>query len=450
MDPVRIPLRPGGALRRAAILAAVLAAGPVARGASLKLTLKDAVERALSDGTAARLAQVRVEETRARAQQSRAALLPRVDGQVGDSNEVINLATFGFTPPGIAPVVGPFNVFDARVTAAVRIVDLAARRRYDAARRRISVSEAEREKTDNDVAAAVATLYVSLQRSRAQVEETRANVDLFEKLLGLTRHQLEAGIATRLDTTRAQVQLAQQRQALLVARNQEDFARLALLHAIGADLSDDVEPADALAVPPAALPSAEEALAQARRFRPELRTADEELQAVRLAIAAEKAGRLPTLDLQAEGGYNGNYLNNVSWTRSIGAMISVPIFTGGEIPARVAQEEARLRELEIGKAEVGRQVEEEVRRAVLALKNSQSRVQVAEENWRLAQQELEFAKDRFANGLSGDIEVDNAQTALTSARDSRIAAEAERARAWFDMERATGTIRGAVAAGGGS
>jgi len=434
-------------MRRAAALTALLFAA-AAPAATLRLSLGDAVDRALADGTAARLAQVRVEETGARAREARSTLFPRLDGQVADSNQVINLATFGFTPPGISPVVGPFNVFDARVTAAVLIVDLAARRRYDAARRAIAVSESERAKTENDVTAAVATLYVALQQARAQVEQTRANVDLFQKLRDLARHQLDAGIATALDTTRAEVQLAQQRQALLVSRNQENYSRLALLHAIGADMSDEVEPTETLAAPPGEVPSAEEALQDARRFRPELRTADDELDVARLTIAAEKAGRLPTLGLQAEGGYNGNDLNNTSWTRSIGAAISVPIFTGGEMAARIAEQEARYRELQIRRSEVERQVEEEVRRGVLALENAENRVAVAEENGRLARQELDFARDRFANGLSNNIEVDNAQTALTSARDSRIAAEAERARAWFELERATGTIRNAIAAGG--
>jgi outer membrane protein TolC len=129
----------------------------------------------------------------------------------------LNLKTFGFTLPGLPATVGPFNVFDAHVRVASRIIDVAAYRRWLAARQGIVVSEVERETTENEVAAAVATLYVSLLRAYASIDAIRANVDLSEKLFTLADDQRKAGIATRIDSTRAAVALARQRQQLIVA-----------------------------------------------------------------------------------------------------------------------------------------------------------------------------------------------------------------------------------------
>jgi outer membrane protein TolC len=82
-----------------------------------------------------------------------------------------------------------------------------------------------------------------------------------------------------------------------------------------------------------------------------------------------------------------------------------------------------------------------VRRALLNYESAANRARVAEENVRLASDELDFARDRFANGVSSTIEVDNAQTSYAAARADRIAALADRAQARFDLARATGAIR---------
>ncbi|MES1211574.1 MAG: TolC family protein, partial [Acidobacteriota bacterium] len=91
-----------------------------------------------------------------------------------------------------------------------------------------------------------------------------------------------------------------------------------------------------------------------------------------------------------------------------------------------------------------RQVEEEVRRALLILGNARSRVELAGQSLLLAQDELEQASDRFKAGVASSIEVDNAQTSLATARDLRIDALADEAQARFDLARATGQIRSLI------
>jgi outer membrane protein TolC len=416
---------------------------PLAAGGAepLKLSLREAVARALSDGTTARIAAERVETSRAQAGQARSALLPEVIGEVQDANEVINLKTFGLSVPGFPSIVGPFNVFDAHVRLASRVIDLAAYRRYKAARQGISVADADREKTENEVAAAVATLYVGLQRAQASVEATRANVDLFTKLRDLAEDQRRSGVGTKLDSTRAEVALSRQRQQLLVDENRRDATRLSLLHAIGEDQTREVELTDSWREETAGFATPEEAVAAARDNRPELHAIDERIRAAELSIGASRAEKLPTLGAQFQGGYNGNHLGDLSWNRTVAALVSVPVFTGGRIPAAIAEAESRKRELRLERTEAERQVEEDVRRAFLNFQSAANRAGVAEENVKLASDELEFARDRFSSGVSSSIEVDNAQTSYAAARADQIAALADRAQAYFDLSRATGRIR---------
>jgi outer membrane protein len=431
-----------GPVRRRILAALGIALFPWAPAGAetLELSLRDAVARALSDGTAARIATERVDVSRAQADQARSALLPQISGQVQDYNQVLNLKTFGLTLPGFPSLVGPFNVFDAHVTLAAQLIDFAARRRYQAARQGVVVADVERERTENEVATAVATLYVALQRAQANVDATRANLELFTKLRDLANDQREAGVATKLDSTRADVALAREQQTLLVSENQRDAGRLSLLHAIGADQTLDVVLVDALREEPGT-ETPEEALSAAHSRRPELRSIEERLRSIDLSIAARRAEKLPTLAAQFQGGYNGNHLGDLSWNRTVGALVSVPIYTGGRITAEIAESESQRRELVLERTETERQVEEDVRRALLALQSATNRAHVAAESVRLASEELDFARDRFANGVSSSIEVDNAQSSYASARGDRIAALADEAQARFDLARATGQIR---------
>src|SRR5438128_80194 len=81
-----------------------------------------------------------------------------------------------------------------------------------------------------------------------------------------------AGTGTRLDVAQANVQLARARTALLVAQNERESARLALLNAIGADESADLVLADPMMAPTTS-PDLDPSLARATGQRPELRQA---------------------------------------------------------------------------------------------------------------------------------------------------------------------------------
>jgi outer membrane protein TolC len=431
----------------AALLALGVGAGPVQAQEPLRLSLADAIRRALEEGTAARIATSRVSEAEAQAQLARSALQPQVSAGTFTANESLNLVTFGFQPaPGEPPVVGPFYVVDAHLNLAMNVIDVAARRRYAAALAGVKVGAEERRRTENDVAAAVASLYVALGRSSAQIDQIRANVDLFEKLRQLALDQKKAGIGTRLDTTRAEVQLARQRQALLVATNQRDLARLALLRAIGADLGADVVPADDWTRMEAPVPTVEQALAAARQGRPELTLLAERLRAAGLNLEAARAEKLPTVAAQAQAVESGNRVSDLAWSRTFGATVNVPLFTGRRIEARIAEAQAQQEEILLQQRDIERQIEQEVRRALLVWENARSRVELASQSVQLAQDEMELASDRFKAGVASSIEVDNAQTSLAAARDLRIDALADEAQARFDLARATGEIRALIPA----
>src|SRR4051812_28970504 len=83
----------------------------------LPLTIAGAIRMALSEGAQARLARTGEERARIARREALDAMLPQANANLLRYNQSINLETFGFSLPGLPPIVGPFNVTDAQVTA---------------------------------------------------------------------------------------------------------------------------------------------------------------------------------------------------------------------------------------------------------------------------------------------------------------------------------------------
>ncbi|HEX9164116.1 MAG TPA: TolC family protein [Thermoanaerobaculia bacterium] len=427
---------------RLIIVCSFLTVPLLAQQEPLRLTLADAIQRALQTGTTAELA--RTAEERARIAQSEAFqnLLPQADARFTRYNQSINLQTFGLSIPGQPAVVGPFNVTDGNLSAAMQLFNVAALRRLQSLRAGLAASRLETQQAENDVAAAVARLYVLVQRATAQVASREADVTLFTRLAEVARDEFSAGTGTRLDVAQANVQLARTRQALLLAQNDRQNAILALLNAIGSDESSDVVIADPIPsfAPP---PPAATALTTARQNRPELRAAAEREREARLNVSAAEGRRLPSVNADFEGDYSGNKTTDLRWTRRIAGNLALPLFRA-DINTLVALARAQLHDVEIQRAQRERDVEQDVRSSVMNLENANARVQVATENVSVAEEALTVARDRREAGFGSPVEVDRAQDEYRQAHEDLIAAQADAAAAHFNLLHATGEIHSMV------
>jgi outer membrane protein TolC len=405
----------------------------------LRLTLGDAIRMALGTGTQAELA--RSNEQLARIARSEAfnSLLPQADARFIRYNQSINLQTFGFSLPGLPPVVGPFNVTDAQLAAEVQVFNLAALRHYQSLKSTANASRYQSEQAENDVAASVARLYLIVQRAQSQIAAREADIALFTRLLQTSQDEFKAGTGTRLDVAQANVQLARARQALLAAQNDKQNASLALLNAIGADESREIVIADT-PIAPTTVPAIDASLTTARTQRPELREAEEQEKAAKLTVDAAKARLLPSVSVDFLGDLSGNHSTDLLWTRRIAANLGVPLFHA-DLNANIARAKVQLHDVQTRKTQIERDVEQDVRRSLMTLQNAAARVEVANESVKVAEEALTVARDRRAAGYGSPVEVDRAQDAYRQAHEDLIAAQADAAAAQFDYEHATGGIR---------
>ena len=187
-----------------------------------------------------------VKQAEARYGQARASLLPDIEASIGEQNMTRNLAAMGIRFEAPLPGfqfptrVGPFNVFDVRATATQNIFDFSSIRRFQASRVGIRAARAEASSTGDQVAAQVARIYLTALRAEANLKAAKANVTLGEAVLKQTQNVKAAGTGTGIEVTRANVQLSNEKQRLLVAENNRRRAHLQLLRAMGLRLDTEI------------------------------------------------------------------------------------------------------------------------------------------------------------------------------------------------------------------
>lgn len=424
----------------------------------LQLSLKQAVGIALAPegNTRVRLAEEALQQAEHRANESRAALLPDLESYVQYQSQTNNIRAFGFNftsflPPALAGAVGnfpsllgPFSLFDVRANVTQSVLDMSALRRYQASKVAIQAVKADNEGTRDQVTDQVARAYLAGLRAQAALDTAHANVELSQALLRLAQSQKNAGTGTGIEITRAEVQLANDRQVELVAQNQLSRSHLELLKVIGVRLDSPVELTGTLEYIPTDMLDAAQALATAREHRAELRAQERRENNARLSYRATKLERVPQLSAFANYGDLGSAIDNALPTRSVVVTLRVPLFDGGRRDARRAESASQYRQEKIRMADLGDQVELEVRLALDGLQSADAQVKTAEEGLRLSQNELAQAERRYRAGVTNSIEVTDAQTRLARARDNRIIALYNYNLARIDLGTATGTIQNMI------
>ena len=404
------------------------AAEPVQAPPELRLSLHDAIQAAIDNNVNVRLLRERIAAAQSAVNTSLGTLLPNLSGYATGRNQTVNLATFGIPQSALnnlglpGGVTQPFDVYDARASLVQNIFSLSLIQRWRAARTGVDVASLEAEVTKRDVMATAGLLYMEAIRAEAAVKARQADIELSQQLLKLAQDRKKAGVATGLDVTREEVQLENTRQRLLVAQNDQESAKLNVIRALGIDFDVRLTLTDELALVNVAPQSPTDALLAAHENRTELKAQMTRQKLASLSLSSITSERVPSLSFNGDYGWIGLKPDDASATRSVGLMLSVPIFDGGQREGRISENRSRVRQESIRMRDVSDQITLEVRNALLTLDSSTQQVAVAEKGIELAMKELTFARDRFAAGLATNIEVTNAQTSVARARDNLIEA----------------------------
>jgi len=409
------------------------------------LSIGDAARIAAQNSAPAQSARIRVAEAQARVLQSRAALLPSLNGAASQFTRTLNTASFGFSLPGLNPngqIIGPFHALDLRGTAQAPLFDFGALARYRAAGAAVKASSADATVASEQAGAQAALAYVQALRAEDDFRARNEDSVLAEDLVTVAQAQLDAGTGIALDVTRAQAQLASTRAVLISSRAARDRSRIALARAINLPprtpfvLTDSLGGMDTTAI------TIDEATATERALqnRPDLRAAQARIAAAEQSVSAIRAERLPTLSLIGDDGVNGLSVHHMLNTYEYGLQVSVPILDGFKRSGRIQEQQGVVREAEVQQRDLEQQAMADVSTAILDLRAAAQQVQATREQLRLADQEVSQARERFRAGVAGNADVITALLQLTTARTAVIDAQTDFQTARVALARAQGIV----------
>jgi outer membrane protein TolC len=413
--------------------------------------LQDAIQKALQANLSVLVAGTRVDEAEGtRERRLSAALLPRVTAQTYANYQNRDLRAFGISLPaipgfaGLPNVVGPFSNYDFRVYAQQNVLDLESYRGLKASERALDAGKMDDRDARDMIVRAIAALYLGAQSAAARVEAAQSRVTDSSTLLKLARDKHEAGTATGVDVLRAQVQLANDRQALLVAQNQLKQSLMALARNLGMSPGTPLELAEPLRYLALTQPESEILISAALLTRADYLSLASQRASLVEQQSASHARYYPKVSVNGNFGGIGRSIGGVAATGLIQGQIDFTVFDrdrNGE-----AQELAsRVKRIDDQIADMRRGIDEDIREALLNLDSAAEQVTVAREGQDLAQRELKMAQDRFQSGTANNVEVITAQDELARAEENYILAVSSHVDAKFALARAMGDTEKTIA-----
>jgi OMF family outer membrane factor len=293
--------------------------------------------------------------------------------------------------------------------------------RIENAQQGLKNSTLEVEKQLQDLKISVATAYFKLQTEDGNVEIAQSAVRNAEASLRDTEAQERAGVGTKFDVLRQQVQVANTKQRLLQAQNNRVIAQRDLARALNFVQPTDVSARDPIEESGSWDLSLEDSIFQAYGKRVELSqfAAQEQQAKAQEKLAYAQIG--PQLSLNGAidfanrfGGSNTTTGGQVGY--SAGGQIQWNFFDGGVAQGQAEQAVAAAKIARVNFTNTNNQVRFEVEQQFSTLQSSKEQISSNRQAQVQAEEALRLARLRFRAGVGTQTEVISAEDALTQAK----------------------------------
>jgi outer membrane protein TolC len=382
---------------------------------TIDLSLDDAIQRGLQSNLGIILSGTNTAGARAARLSQLQSLLPGVDFTAKEAASQVDLPAEGLRIPGFPKVIGPFGYTDVRASMTWSLIDIQSLRNDLAARHNFAATQLSAEDARDMVVLTVGNAYLLVLADQTNVSSVQAQVDTAKVSLNQAVDSHQAGTAPLLDELRARVDYQSLEQQLIAAQNSLDKDKLALARTIGLPLAQRFNLTDTAPYAPFDQLDADALIQQAKTNRKDLAALVEQTAAATDQRKAATAARFPTVETDADYGDIGTTLAHSHGTVDADAALSVPVFKEFALRGQAEQAQAELDTSKAQLSDKNAQVESDVRDALLDIASAQKQVEVARSSMDLAGEALKEAQERYANGVSDNLAVSQAQQSVAQA-----------------------------------
>jgi outer membrane protein len=414
-----------------AIAALAMAAAARAQTAPLRLTLKDAEQRALAGHPGVLAAQAAAQAAQETVTETRSAYWPTLFGSVTGVGAPDNtrITAGALNNPSI------FSRFALGVTAAQLVTDFGRTGDLVQTQKlRASAQVADVTTVRATVLLDVDRAYFDTLRAQAVLRVAQQTVDTRQVVVDQVSALAQSGLRSGLDLSFARVNLSQAQLLRVQAEGDVQDAVASLNTAMGAPQSFTYQLVEEPLAPPSS-DDASMAIAEALRDRPDVAAERLVAQAASKFVLAERALSFPTVAAVGTTGvtpYRDQVLNE--HYSAAGFNVTVPIFNGGLYSARRSEAAYRAQVADQARADLENRVARDVTMAWVQVKTGFQRVDLTNQLLTQARDALDLAQQRYNMGLSSIVE-------LTQAQLNETEAEIAQASARYDYQAKSAALR---------
>jgi outer membrane protein TolC len=324
---------------------------------------------------------------------------------------------------------------------------------YQAAARRAEAGRQMLRATEVDVAMQARLDYIGVLREQENLRVTTELRRDVEERLRVTRETFEAGRVPRFYVLRDEAELANTLQMQAMAQSRFEQSLVALKTTLGVDLASQLKLTDALEFQSTAV-SIDEGIREASDRQPEIQAARKQREAAEAEMRAAYGSYFPQVSL--------SYMYDWGWTRSrawesqadgsrmrgdgaegysAGVVVTLPIFDGFMRENTLRTAKSKLDRAVQAEGLARQQIARDVNDAALMLTAAEKSVEASRRGLEQAEEEARVVRERFESGRGIQLEVLDAQVALTRARFNQVNALAEYQGAQALWLRAIGRVR---------
>jgi outer membrane protein TolC len=391
----------------------------------MELDLRGALERAPQANFQLLLAQEGIVSQEQATRMTRSALLPQVQLSSTQMRAMApNVDPLSKSFPGI-PTRFYVERFDAVLQTSLTLLNMRSVDDWRESKLTLKAAEWQLEDAMQEILQQISVTYFTHWRNVRRLSVIDANLERDRILLQIARDQMEAGVATALEVTRAEVGLAVNELTRLQQETAVMESMLQLKQVLNIPLETDLQLKDE-AFPDATGESEFSSFQfeQVLGSRADYHQLKTELDREALALRATKRERLPSLTLSGQWGYASETWSDdlqEQWAIQLG--LTMPVFEGFRIEANQRMAASALKQKELQLSELRLQIEADYRLVLQELQSLSRQVEVARRARDLNQKEYELEKIRFEEGVADNSDVVDAQAALADAGDALVDAE---------------------------
>lgn len=396
---------------------------------TMHFTLREAVSFAVKNNPQLKEKQLNEESNQYKIKELKAGALPQISGS-GTGTDNFQLGSsmlpgelMGRPGTTIPVKMGVRYVYGGNLQFQQTIYKASLNAGLKAAKESQGLYALQTFKTKEDLVYNMAQAYIQLQITEKQQVLLQGNIGRLEKLLEMTRLQFKEGIAKKVDVDQLNVNYTNLQTQLSSTNN--DYNQI--LNTIKLLMNLDVTQPLAIAAPGTKeLPVNNELMLSANT---DLNILDKQIALQQLNTKSIKSEFMPTVSLSANYGrqFQSSKLFNDAATTGFSngyysLNVSIPIFDGFSKKNRIAQSNVAVKQLQLNKEYLEKNVKNEYRTASENLNQNQKVARAQEQNMKLAEELYNVARLSFTEGISPLSELINAENSLREAQTQYLTA----------------------------